>query len=238
MTRDPSRPTAGPAASAAGTPAGTPASPFAPLFEAGRQQHVRAGAILFSEGDVSNRVILVVSGRLKVSSFAEDGRESVIGVRSAGDLLGEFGAIDGGPHSATVTVVEAGEVISLPADRFVSGLEARPALALRLLRSVVGRLREADRRRVEFTSLQTDDRVAHRLDELVDEPGAELGPDGSVTLVITQAELAGWIGSSREAVNKALARLRDHGLVAVARGRIVVLDPPALRRRVQATRPG
>ena len=221
---------AGPAASAA-------SNPYAALFEEGRRQRLRAGAIVFSEGDVSNRVVLVVSGRLKVSSFAEDGRESVIGVRAAGDLLGEFGAIDGGPHSATVTVVEPAEVISLPADRFVAGLEARPALALHLLRSVVGRLRDADRRRIEFTSLQADDRVARRLDELVAEPGAEVGPDGSVTLVITQAELAGWVGSSREAVNKALARLRDHGLVAVTRGRITVLDPATLRRQVRASRP-
>ena len=49
---------------------------------------------------------------------------------------------------------------------------------------------------------------------------------------ITQAELAGWVGCSREAVNKALGRFREEGLISVSRGRVIVLDPEGLRRRI------
>ena len=82
--------------------------------------------MLFSEGDGSNRVVLLVLGRVKVSSFSEDGHETVLGYRGPGDVLGELSAIDGGEHSATVTVVEAGEALVVPAERFLAALEAVP----------------------------------------------------------------------------------------------------------------
>lgn len=206
--------------------------PQAVLFKDGRRLHLRSGAILFSEGDVSNRVVLVLSGRLKVSSFSEGGRETVLGLRGPGDLLGEFAAIDGEPHLATVTVVEPAEVLVAPADRFLTALEANPSLMLALLRSVIGRLRDADRRRVEFTARSVDGRVAHRIVELAEEASGQAGLGRGMVVSITQAELAGWVGCSREAVNKALARFHARGLIAIARGRLTVLDLKGLRRRV------
>jgi CRP/FNR family cyclic AMP-dependent transcriptional regulator len=213
------------------------AGPFGPLFADGRRQHLRPGAILFSEGDISSRVALILSGRLKVSSFSEDGRETVLGLRGRGDLFGEFAAIDGHPHSATVTVVEPTEALIVPADRFVAALEARPQLALELLRGVILRLRDADRRRVEFAGLSVDGRIARRLvelaDGLVDQLGDEgLDPGAPPMLSTTQAELAAWAGCSREAVNKAIGRFRDQGLISVSRGHIAVLDLEGLRGRI------
>lgn len=206
--------------------------PQAVLFKGGRRLHLRSGAILFSEGDVSNRVVLVLSGRLKVSSFSEGGRETVLGLRGPGDLLGEFAAIDGEPHLATVTVVEPTEVLAVPADRFLTALEANPSLVLALLRSVIGRLRDADRRRVEFTARSVDGRVAHRIVELAEQDSGQAGLGRGMVVSITQAELAGWLGCSREAVNKALGRFHAQGLIAIARGRLTVLDLRGLRQRV------
>jgi CRP/FNR family cyclic AMP-dependent transcriptional regulator len=213
------------------------AGTFGPLFADGRRQHLRPGTVLFNEGDISSRVALILSGRLKVSSFSEDGRETVLGLRGRGDLFGEFAAIDGHPHSATVTVVEPTEALIVPADRFVAALEARPQLALELLRGVILRLRDADRRRVEFAGLSVDGRIARRLVELADELGDQLGDEGldpgaPPVLSTTQAELAAWAGCSREAVNKAIGRFRDQGLISVSRGHIAVLDLEGLRGRI------
>jgi CRP/FNR family cyclic AMP-dependent transcriptional regulator len=180
---------------------------------------------------VSNRVILLISGRVKVSSFSEDGQETVLGFRGAGNVLGELSAIDGGEHSTTVSVVEAGEAMVVPADRFLAALETMPGLALVLLRSIVGRLRDADRKRAEFTAFDVVGRVAHRLVELADDYG-EPGEDGiRIGLPISQRELAGWVGSSREAVNKALQQLHRQGFIVAERRQITVLDLEGLRGR-------
>ncbi len=208
-----------------------PGGPIVTAFAGGRRLRLRPGAVLFDEGDASNRVILLLSGRAKVSAFSEDGHETVLGYRDAGDILGELAAIDGGEHLATVTVVEVGEALVLPAQRFLAALEGQPGLALVLLRSIVGRLRDADRKRAEFTALDVVGRVAHRLVELAERYGESTDDGILIDLPISQRELAGWVGSSREAVNKALQQLQHRGLIATERRHLVVLDLDGLRGR-------
>jgi len=217
-----------------------PSGPFAELFGGGRRQRLRPGTIVFAEGDVSNRVVLVLSGRLKVSSFSEDGRETVLGFRTRGVVLGELAAIDGEPHSATVTVTAPSEALVLQADRFLAELRARPDVMLAMLRSVIVRLRDADRKRAEFAALSADGRIAERLIELAAEAAGDGGRDGrdggrggdAPTFPITQAELAGWVGCSREAANKALGRFADLGFVELGRGHVTILDLGGLRRSI------
>lgn len=210
-----------------------PGGPLDDAFRDGRRQHLRPGTILFSEGDRTGRVILVLSGRLKVSSFSEDGRESILAFRGPGEVLGELAAIDGGEHLATVTVVEAGEALVITAERFLAALEEEPGLALVLLRSVVGRLRDADRKRAEFTALDVVGRVAHRLVELAEDYGVAEDGGVRIDLPISQRELAGWVASSREAVNKALQQLEGEGLVGVERRRMTIRDPDGLKARAR-----
>jgi CRP/FNR family transcriptional regulator, cyclic AMP receptor protein len=207
------------------------AGPLDAAFRGGRRQRLRPGAVLFSEGDVSNRVVLLLSGRVKVSTLSEGGEETVLGYRGAGDMLGELSAIDGKEHVASVTVVEPGEAMVVRAEQFLGALEVVPGLSLVLLRSVVGRLRDADRTRSEFTALDVVGRVAHRLAELADEYGEPADAGILVGLRISQRELAGWVGASREAVNKALQELQRRGLIAIGRRQITVLDREGLRRR-------
>jgi CRP-like cAMP-binding protein len=195
------------------------------LFTVGRRVRVRPGATLLSEGDASGRVVLVVSGRFKISTHSADGRETVLGFRGRGDLIGELAAIDGEPHMATATATEPAEIATLTADRFAEELRAHPDAAMDVLRTVVARLRDADRKRAEFAEVPADGRVAARLVELAEE--ARVAP---ATLSITQAEIAGWVGCSREAANRALHRFRDDGSVEIGRGKITVLDVERLRR--------
>ena len=206
-----------------------PGGPLGAAFAGGRRLRLRPGAVLFDEGDASNRVILLLSGRAKVSAFSQDGHETVLGYRGAGDVLGELAAIDGGEHLATVTAVEAAEALVLPAERFLAALEGQPGLALALLRSTVGRLRDADRKRAEFTALDVVGRVAHRLVELAERYGKPANEGILIDLPISQRELAGWVGSSREAVNKALQHLQHQGLVSAERHHLTILDLDRLR---------
>lgn len=207
------------------------AGPLAPAFRDGRRQRLRVGTVLFTEGDASSRVVLMLSGRVKISTVSDDGQETVLAFRGAGDVLGELAAIDDADHMASVTVVEEGEALIVPANRFLAALESEPGLALALLRSVIGRLRDADRLRAEFLALDVTGRVAQRLVELAASYGTPVETGTKVNLPLSQRELAGWVGASREAVNKALAQLEDRGLVLRDHGSLIVRDVEGLRRR-------
>ena len=104
-------------------------------------------------------------------------------------------------------------------------MEAREAI-----RMLAARLREADRKRLEFAALDTLGRVAWRVLELSDRFGEPDGDGTAIDMPLSQEQLASWCGASREATVKALARLRTLGLVTTGRHRIVVGDPAALRR--------
>lgn len=186
---------------------------------------------MFHEGDHSDWIGLLVKGRVKVSCYGADGRERLVAVIGPGELLGELSAIDGEPRSATATALEPLDVHVLTSDEFVALLEANPIATLGILRSVIGRLRDSDKRRVEFGALDTVGRIARLIVELSERYGEETGGVINVRLPLSQEELAGWAGASREAVVKALRQLRTRGWIETGRREIRVLDLRALERR-------
>jgi len=197
----------------------------------GRARRFRTGATLFHEGDHSDWIGLVVKGRVKVSCYGADGRERLVAVVGPGELLGELSAIDGEPRSATTTALEPLDVSVLTAEEFVGLLEKNPAATLGILRSVIGRLRDSDKRRMEFGALDTVGRVGRLIIELAERYGEEADGVIRIRLPLSQEELAGWAGASREAVVKALRQLRARGWIETARRETMVLDLPALARR-------
>ena len=201
------------------------------LREKGRSRRFRTGATLFHEEDHSDWIGLVLKGRVKISCYGADGRERLVAVVGPGELLGELAAIDGEPRSATATALEPIDVAVLTSDEFVALLERNPGATLGILRSVIGRLRDSDKRRVEFGALDTVGRVGRLIIELAERYGEEADGAVRIRLPITQEELAGWAGASREAVVKALHQLRARGWIETGRREIRVLDLPALARR-------
>src|SRR3954467_5314478 len=120
------------------------------LREEGRPRRFRTGATLFHEGDHSDWIGLILKGRVKISCYGADGRERLVAVVGPGELLGELSAIDGEPRSATATALEPLEAAVLTAEEFVSFLQSHPDATPGILRAVIGRLRDSDKRRVEL----------------------------------------------------------------------------------------
>jgi CRP/FNR family transcriptional regulator, cyclic AMP receptor protein len=189
------------------------------------------GVTLFREGEQSDCVMFLLRGRVKIATEAEAGREAVLAFRSPGEVLGELSAIDGQPRSASVVAVDPVEALVVATIDFRAFLERTPRATLWILTRLTERLRDADRKRAEFGSSDTIARVAARLLELADDHGMPVEGGVRIDLPITQEELASWVGSSREGVNKALHTLRSLGWVETERRAITVRDPEALRRR-------
>ncbi|MBB2912386.1 CRP-like cAMP-binding protein [Streptosporangium becharense] len=199
------------------------------LYAAGRPRRWDRGATMFTEGDVSDWVLLLTSGRVKASSHTAVGSEVVLAVRGPGALLGEFAAIDRLPRSATVTALEPVEGIVVR--DFPAYLQENGRVAVLLMRLITAKMRDSDRKRIEYGAFDTAGRVATRLVELAERYGEAVDGGVRVSLPLSQDELAGWTGASREAVSKALRSLRDRGLIETGRRRVIVHDMDGLRRR-------
>jgi CRP/FNR family transcriptional regulator, cyclic AMP receptor protein len=167
-----------------------------------------------------------------VSVATTTGRDAVLTFRGPGALLGDQSLVDESPRSATVTAVEPVELLVIAASAFRAYLGSHPAVALAMLATLSTRLREADRRLVEYAAADTLGRVCARLVELCETEGNLDGESPvRITLPITQEELAGWTGASIEATAKALRALRSLGWVKTGRRAIDVYDLAALRER-------
>jgi CRP-like cAMP-binding protein len=197
----------------------------------GRMRSFPVGAALFNEREPGDAVFVLMSGRVKLSCVTEAGREALLGIREPGDLIGEMSAIDGAPRSATAVALEPVEVLTVSREAFVGFLDRTPGVALVLLRMIAPRLRDADRKRIEYLGQDSVGRVCSRLVELADRFGEPDGDGVHIELAITQEELAGWTGSSREAVIRALRTLRELGWIETRRRGVTLLEVEQLRRR-------
>lgn len=183
------------------------------------------------EGLDGEGVLLVLTGIVKATCVTRAGHEAILAFRGPGELIGELAMIDQRPHSSTVISLEAVDALVIPTGRFRAFIEQRPAAAVALMRTVVDRFRDTDRRLVEFSASDALARVASRLLELADSHGERTDAGLTIALHLSQEELAGWAGCSVKAVVNALQTLRRLGLVETGRRQITILDLDGLQAR-------
>jgi CRP-like cAMP-binding protein len=203
----------------------------AALLDAGRRATHRAGELILHEGGDPSVVLAVLRGTIKLTKVSLSGRQVVLELRGAGDIVGELGAIDGQPRSAGIVALDRVEVSAVPADSFASLVRERPGLSSVLIATLVERLRASAGRQLELGSTDAVARVCQRLTELASSHG-EATPDGVLVVgAVSQQELAEWCGISRDGVVRALTELRSLGWVETGRQRLLLRDLDMLRAR-------
>jgi CRP/FNR family transcriptional regulator, cyclic AMP receptor protein len=201
------------------------------LLEMGVERAFPEDSTLMIQDEHDDRLMLLLSGRVKVTRATAGEHELLLAIRDAGDLLGELSFIDGLPRVASVTALEAVEALVLGAATFREHLEHNPRVALALLESLAARFRESTVKRLQFAASDTLGRLASRIVELADRYGEPTDAGIAIAMPISQDELATWTGASRAGVMQALQTLRELGWLTTERRRLVVRDPDALRAR-------
>ena len=192
-----------------------------------QMRNIAKGADLFSEGDIANELFVVVEGRIAIATRATDGRETLVAVMEAGGLFGELGVFDGEPRSADARALIDSQVLAIPYEAVRKEFESRPELLWLIVRLLAQRLRATDEALADSVFLDVPARTAKRLLELA-------GERDEFQLPMTQEDLAGLVGASRERVNKALAMFTRLGWIETAgRANYRILDRESLSQRAE-----
>lgn len=195
-------------------------------------RNYRRNQYLWFQGDEGDRLLVVVSGLLKVLVSSEHGEDVVLVMVGPNETIGELAVLDRLPRSASVVAVEPTTVLVLTRATVLELMSRYPPVLYAVLRVLGDLVRRLTERSSDLILLDLGGRLAKLLLQLA---GTRADGDGDVVLDrgMSQSDLAAMVGATRPAVNRALRLLADRGLISVD-GRVITLhDLPGLRKRAE-----
>ena len=198
-----------------------------------KRQKYNEREIIVKRHDPGDALFILISGKVKVT-YKENEGETIIAVLQAGDFFGDLSLLDGVGRSADVVALELTEALILSADDFTRSLTAMPEIAVALLKELAGRLRRSTGWIRSLSSQDVYGRIAEQLLYLADTHGEEVDNGKRINLRLTQHDIAGLVGASRESVNKAMGFYKAKGYISIDTSfHITIRDRVALEKRRQ-----
>jgi CRP/FNR family transcriptional regulator, cyclic AMP receptor protein len=191
------------------------------------------GAIIFSQGDPGDALYGVVTGKVRISASAPDGKEMFLNIMEPGDTFGEIALLDGNPRTATASATAPSELLVIMRDPFLSLLQREQSLSTHLLRLLCQRIRWTSGLAEDSALLAVPARLARRLVGLAKAHGHQVL--NGVHLAISQEEIARFLGISRQVVNQYLQTWKANGWVELGRAKMTILDEKALQRTAESS---
>jgi CRP/FNR family cyclic AMP-dependent transcriptional regulator len=180
--------------------------------------------VVVSEGDRTDSLYVILSGKVKVFLADEDGRQVTLGTQGPGEYFGEM-VLDGGPRSASIMTLEPSRFAVVSKEAFAAFLAENREFTLRLVKRLIGRARSLTDSVRSLALMDVYGRVARLLLELaVEKDGARVVPEK-----LTQQEIAERVAASREMVSLILKDLVAGGYISISRKLITVNKEPPKR---------
>ena len=174
------------------------------------KRRFKRGEALVEQGQKSDALFILLMGRARVMTCDSRGREVILATLSQGDYLGEMSIIDNQPHSATVRAEVQTDVLMLGRAEFARCLTENASMSLVVMRGLVKRLRQADRKIESLALLDVYGRVAHAL---IEQAHTNAQGQQIIENKISRQDLAKTIGASREMVSRVMKDLENRGFI-------------------------
>lgn len=196
------------------------------LLQAGNRKQMAAKEVVFNRGEAGSRIYFILNGGVKVSTLSHEGQEIIFDVLVTGDFFGEMSLFDDKPRTGTVTTLVPTTLFMLGKKEFLDSLEKCPTISIRLIRTLVARLRMMDSFIEDVIFLDAAERIAKRviaLARMFGRPGEN--NEIRIDLKVSQQELANLVGITRESVNKQFREWEKAGVIALDKGCLILAQP-------------
>jgi CRP-like cAMP-binding protein len=201
------------------------------LAERALKRNYSKGQLVFYQGDPAGSLFVMVEGLVKVFVTSEDGDEMVLVTLQPHDVFGELALLDGGPRSASAEAVEQSVLLELQREPFLDVLHKRPGITEALMLSMGRVLRRLTEQAADLVFLDLHGRVAKLLVTMAQDRGVETDNGVELDLQLTQTDLAGLVGGSRQSVNQILKSFENRGYLDMVGRKMIVKQPALLKRR-------
>ena len=184
-------------------------------------------AFILRAGEETDALYIILSGRVKLLIPDEEGHEVILSIMGAHEFFGEMGLLDDQPRSASAETLEACEMLRVSKAGFTGLLKDNFELAMLIIRNLVRRMREADRKIESLALIDVYGRVAR----LLIDQAQNVDGKWVVERAPAKQEIARMIGASREMVSRVVKDLHQKGLIRSEKRRIYVLDKVSMQKR-------
>ncbi len=192
------------------------------IFDRMECRDVERDETIMQRLDQENGVFYIVDGIFRVTSFSENGRETIYRDTTVGEFFGEFAAIDDGPRTATIVSLTPGKLLYQSQNNFLEMVEQHPSVALKLLKQVTKRARYLANRVYELSTQRVEERLYA---EILRMSGYYAGESKSIIDPFPRhVDIAGTIGAQREAVTRILSSLVERGVIQKIGKKMKILD--------------
>ncbi|RKP52968.1 Crp/Fnr family transcriptional regulator [Cohnella endophytica] len=202
---------------------------FGRLEELMYPKHAEAGSYLFWEGEPTGKLYYIRSGKIKLRKSTEDGKDFILSILQAGDMLCEPEDGMRAVHSFSAEAMEDAELGVIQWQDLEILLYRHGDFAVRFMNWMALMHRVTDSKFRDLLLFGKPGALASTLIRLANSYGVACAEGIRINIKLTNAELADFIGTSRESVNRMLNGLKDEGTIAIRNGRIIILKLSDLR---------
>jgi CRP/FNR family cyclic AMP-dependent transcriptional regulator len=206
---------------------GLPDAALEALIARGHIEKYAKGDVIYRRGEPGSSLMVLLAGRIKIVNINADAREVVLNFLGVGDVNGEIAVLDGRERMADAVALEECEIFAVYARDLIPILIAHPSALLEIVEIICEKLRFASAL-IEDNTLEMRGRTACGLLRLAQQHGRTSKQGVRLQLSVSQRELGGYLGLSRESVSRQLGQLKDANVIKIDGSQIIVTDEPGL----------
>lgn len=198
------------------------------LADVASVREFQKGETLFLEGDGSDLLYTIVTGRVKVSKSTARGTDVILELFGPGDPVGAVAVYEGRNYPASAMALEPTTCVVIPRQAFFSLLETHPSIVRGLLVGLTFRLVELTNRVMELSGGRIEARLARFFLKLADDMGQAREDGVFIPMPLSRQELADMVGTTIETSIRIMSRWGKDGVVKTEKDGFVVADRSAL----------
>ena len=195
---------------------------FARLMPYIREQHIPKATELFHQDDPGDAMYLITKGGVRIYRYSSAGREITLALLRTGQFFGEMSLLDGMPRSANAMTIENTDFIILKRNDFLNVLKSSPGIAIKILKDMSVRVRDADAMIEDLALLNVYERLIKYINGLIKTEGKKEGYYTVITGNIKRQDIANAIGSTRETVSRIFSAWQRKGYIKILPSRMLV----------------
>lgn len=189
---------------------------------------IKKGEHIFEEGDLVNGIFCIKEGVCKLSKLSSNGKDQIVKLIKAGELLGQRSMISDEPANLSAVALEDMQVCFIPKSEMLNMFDSNNKFSMNLMKSLCGDLKETNDHLVSVSQKTVKERLAETLLYLQENFGTN--EDGSLHIQLSREELAGMIGTATESCIRLLSDFKKLGLIELNGKKIVLKDINKLKR--------